>query len=548
MTFRTATTNRLKWDHSELAWDFSAQNVYGMAALGINVTGTLSAALHVEEGNIFINKLGTSPTGSQQLVFYATQDSVSPWHAGLTYDYTNEALTLWGGGASIDFDNQVQVFNINDVEEMRLTSTGLGIGRTPTYALDISHAGGQYSPAIRVQNTTTVDSWGRDDAGNVGMLYQINNTLTLRCDSASSNVTLDAQNANLFLINHIEKARVHSNGFFGIGTQSPSVELHVKDPSSSVEFRLEASGAASNMARIMWLEGGDTAYSTSYELYKQSGNVYYLNRDTGAHWFYIAGNEILHVATTGVNIQPSGTISAEFTSSGLTLFGTTANNGLVQMSNSTTYYNEIYSNLSDAANYGWIFARQGTAVLKYTESNILEIAETSSTPGATAGWGKMWVKNATPAELWFKDDSSSNIQISMKEGTWTPTIQDASLSDAEGQTYTTQSGNYWVIGNLCFIWFDIEINSLGTLTGTQTSYLANLPFAASSGYGNYTISMCLGGSLAITVGTTVSGRIIGATTRASLDVWDTAVGTSALTINELSTGGRLIGNGWYRIQ
>jgi len=70
--------------------------------------------------------------------------------------------------------------------------------------------------------------------------------------------------------------------------------------------------------------------------------------------------------------------------------------------------------------------------------------------------------------------------ILYEEGTWTPTLQDASFSDGEGQTYSTQLGRYTRIGREIFIEFEMRLSSLGTLSGNV--YLAGLPFSAHSAF------------------------------------------------------------------
>lgn len=64
-------------------------------------------------------------------------------------------------------------------------------------------------------------------------------------------------------------------------------------------------------------------------------------------------------------------------------------------------------------------------------------------------------------------------------GTWTPTLQDASLSDGEGQTYSHQYGSYTKVGNRVFIHGSMKMTAIGTLTGPEAR-IAGLPFTSSS--------------------------------------------------------------------
>ena len=45
-------------------------------------------------------------------------------------------------------------------------------------------------------------------------------------------------------------------------------------------------------------------------------------------------------------------------------------------------------------------------------------------------------------------NTASNVLDDYEEGTWSPTIQDASRSDSESQAYTTQQRTYTKIGNV----------------------------------------------------------------------------------------------------
>lgn len=71
--------------------------------------------------------------------------------------------------------------------------------------------------------------------------------------------------------------------------------------------------------------------------------------------------------------------------------------------------------------------------------------------------------------------------ITEEEQAWTPTLQDDSLSDAEGQTYaTTTKGRFVRDGKKVFAKGRITLTSLGTLTGSNTARIAGLPFTPSN--------------------------------------------------------------------
>jgi len=128
-------------------------------------------------------------------------------------------------------------------------------------------------------------------------------------------------------------------------------------------------------------------------------------------------------------------------------------------------------------------------------------------------------------------------------GDWTPTLQDFSASDAEGQTYGVQEGKYTKIGTTVFISGRISLTSLGALTGGDPAYIAGLPFTSA---GNLigTISLGRGNAMSITAGEYVSGHIGLTETRINLNKWDVTGGISSLTITE-SNGGDMSFTGTY---
>lgn len=147
-----------------------------------------------------------------------------------------------------------------------------------------------------------------------------------------------------------------------------------------------------------------------------------------------------------------------------------------------------------------------------------------------------------PASAGVALGGGSDVLDSYIEGTWTPTIQDASLSDAEGQAYNTQTGKYTRIGRVVFFTFHIDVSGLGSLTNGL--YLAGLPTAA-SGTGGASITNATG--LGMTAGTSLIGHIDNGNTYMTLNNYDSTAGTTQLQVSEATGTFVLYGHGFYMV-
>jgi hypothetical protein len=132
--------------------------------------------------------------------------------------------------------------------------------------------------------------------------------------------------------------------------------------------------------------------------------------------------------------------------------------------------------------------------------------------------------------------SDANTMDDYEEGSWTPTIQDSSNSDGEGQTYSLQNGRYQKVGNKVTCWFVITSTSNGTLTGSDTARIAGLPFTSRNalplGGGTLTNAVHSGSK-------TAQGPItlLGTQNATIAPMYEhVASGVSAVTITELGTG------------
>ena len=135
-----------------------------------------------------------------------------------------------------------------------------------------------------------------------------------------------------------------------------------------------------------------------------------------------------------------------------------------------------------------------------------------------------------------------------EEGTFTPTIQDASYSDSESQTYNSQDASYQRVGNRVHFFIFMHVNSIGTLTGGNAAVIGGMPFAAKNSTGYYqALTVGSFGSGAITQGYAVSARINLNESFIRMEIFDVATGTTQLTVTEFSADGNMTIAGTYEV-
>ena len=135
--------------------------------------------------------------------------------------------------------------------------------------------------------------------------------------------------------------------------------------------------------------------------------------------------------------------------------------------------------------------------------------------------------------------------VEVETGTFTPTLQDSSFSDAEGQTYSLQDGRYAKIGNRIFVEFRIVMTSLGTLNGANAANIAGFPFPIVGDVSTLVLGQAVGLSVAGS-STPVTGRMDSATQTMRPMAMVSVAGHSSLLINQITFDGDMKFSGHYR--
>jgi hypothetical protein len=291
-------------------------NLTGTASININGTvgattastgafTTLSASGDVTlsggtaNGVAFANGSKVLTTGSA-LTFDGTNFNVvraaaTDQYMSLYADGTGPTLKFFGGAAgkiaaivadaasaSMYFTNDGNkpfVYAINGSEQMRLTSTGLGIGTSsPAYKLDVNTVGGSAATARLIGNDQANVRLRLENSGSGGRTWELvgglpganNSNFSIRDVTGSTTpLTLD------------------SSGNLGIGTTNPAYRLTVSAPDNNGVLILSG-----NDSHTGFLYFGDTASNTVGALsYDHSNN---------SMRFQTAGSEQMRLTSTSL--------------------------------------------------------------------------------------------------------------------------------------------------------------------------------------------------------------------------------------------------------
>jgi len=269
----------------------SAGTANGVAYLNGSKVLTTGSALTFDGANSFLG-IGPGVTPSKSLTIYNPSIDTE---IRLQTSTKNFYLSQRNSSGQVDYivvDNAAQTWSVNNSEQMRLTSTGLGIGTSsPARLLDVSGSSANIarftssatSTSVSLDNTNA-SGWG----SNIGFFTGgVNSGYFGTIGSLLGNTTQDlaayANTGNGFRVytngNNL-RAIVTSAGDVGIGTSSPA-------------YKLDVSSASTPVARF-----------------------------TGSANAYVDFSD--------------GTVTSRLQNSGALLFGTTSNHSLLLRTNSTT--------------------------------------------------------------------------------------------------------------------------------------------------------------------------------------------------------------------
>ena len=239
-----------------------------------------------------------------------------------------------------------------------------------------------------------------------------------------------------------ERMRITSGGNVGIGTTSPTNLLHTAGASATPSLRL-----GSTSAGYHWDIGRENA---------TTGDFVFNNANGGS-------------STEKVRITVGGNVGIGTTSPSqkLHIYQDNSNDVRLQLQQGTNDYAcaiNLVGNNDTGSSYNAILSRTGTNTAMWQIGGG-GVANTMIM--YTAGSERMRI---TSSGVKFQNGSSSLNYY--EEGSWTPALQNATVS------YSDRSGSYVRIGNYVFVRWGFRISSISGQSDTIT--IAGLPFTSVS--------------------------------------------------------------------
>jgi hypothetical protein len=253
-------------------------------------------------------RLGIGTTSPSELL-HVHQASTSV--ARMRLSNTEGYLEIGTNNQVMNLDSQTHTFRneAGSTEYMRIDSSGnVGIGDT--------------SPSSIVSDVSTLSLNGTNTGVSGGIIYKVNGSIKGYHYVNSGNILHQAASGigHRFLANDTDAMTINTSGSVGIGTTSPSANLHVSTSSGDCTVLIEAAQNASGSEPRLQLKGTNTSSNPIIEFGDSAGfagSIEYENSDNsmrlgtnGSERLRIDANGNLLVGSTVTTLYASGSNGA----------------------------------------------------------------------------------------------------------------------------------------------------------------------------------------------------------------------------------------------
>ena len=489
--------------------DFDSLDTIINAIGGKTAAGTLSyadsAKLVTTSGGVTVTGLTTTTdltaTGTTTLAGASTSADITfgdndkaIFGAGsdlqIYHDGANSYIEDAGAGSLVLKGANVLIRDISDNNIVKANDGGsavlfyAGASKLASSATGIDVTGTVTADGLTVNSGTnnTVAKFESSDAGAFIILE----------DSGSTNdgnrIAVEG-NVMSFATGDSERLRIDSSGNVGIGTSSPSSQLHVSSASNGATAIVEAQGAYNARVRILsgnanssFLEFADPDDSDVGEIvYEHSNNSMRFNTNASERMRIDSSGNLLvgktstNSASVGVEARANGTLFATKASSNPAGFNRTTSDG-----NIAVFYKDNVTVGSIGTAGGQLnIGLDTTSGLNFGPSIVYPRGTGNTTQDGTislGNGGNRFKDLYLSGGVYLGGTGAANKLDDYEEGTFIPEIRFGGGN--VGITYAQRDGWYTKIGRLVTVGWEIVLSNKGTSTGTLD--LRNLPVTIGS--------------------------------------------------------------------
>ena len=445
-----------------------------------------------------------------------------------------------------------------------------------TDSLSRSGSGGMQTALELVDGSVSAPGWAFNSETNTGM-YR----------ASAGQLVVTVGGVDIFRFNSANKAQVYDTTWrdvvyagetdYDFENVNVGTKLTLGNTTlvTDDEFYIDASD--SKTPRIWWGQYEQSQMPHLAQKFDRQNGIFYLysNEDTGAFTRYFMSGDTLYHDVSSVVIQEVGVsnwdgyIGNGDTRGKFTMrAGNSASTSYIEISGQNQATTPGRINLVAPKDINLLGSQDvGTsdATISLQSDNITLSANTNDVGiYITTGSREIVIDNqfkfigvplSDPAVnlalfqdsgvLRISDGTAATDTVVMQDtGTFTPTIQDASGSDAEGQTYSVQDGHYVKQGPLVFFTIRVTTTSLGTLSGALR--VAGLPYTSSAtigkGRGHF---VCHAGTMSLPADQSIYGVLNDNSNHISLILATGGSGSSSATPTEVTNTAVLEMSGTY---